>query len=233
MDVVRNGFEAGAACTDPKEESCLMKKKLVLALLMATLLAGGAFAQEKFFSAGGGLLLVPSFGKITVPYMGGDMSIKTSRFGIGVNAFFDAKYAELNVGLLFGRQKQEVSGYSSSEVDLSEITLGLIGKYPFSIGEKFVIFPFAGLDVNFNLAAKSDGEDVTLGDYSRAEYFTSLSILFGVGFDFSITQSIYLRAEAGYGIVFNSKYMQDMVDDYDAKITQGKVPIKIAVGFRF
>jgi len=210
-----------------------MKKKVVLVLLMATLLAGGAFAQEKFFSAGAGLLLVPSFGeiKMTQPYVG-DISVKTSRFGIGFNAFFDAKYAELNVGLLFGRQKTEIFGFSN-EIDLSEITLGLIGKYPFSISDKFVIFPFAGLDVNFNLAAKQDGKDVDLEGYTRVEAYTSLSILFGVGFDFSITEAIYLRAEAGYGIVLNSKAYQDIADASDAKIIQGKVPIKLAVGFRF
>jgi len=226
-----------------------MNKKVVLVLLLAALIAGGAFAQEKFLSAGGGLVLVPSFGEVKYEMSYFGMSFnetsKLSRFGIGVNAFFDVKYAELNIGLLFGRQKETSSGHTS-EMDLSEITLGLIGKYPINITDRIVLFPFAGLDVNFNLEDKDveTGEDEDLGkdangnNYTRADVYTSLSLLFGVGFDFGFTESVYLRTEVGYGIVFNSEYYNDAIKkmkDAGGKltITQGKIPIKIAVGFRF
>jgi len=204
-----------------------MKKKVVLVLLMATLLAGGVFAQEKFFSAGAGISLTPTFGSWEM--LG--TTIDKSGFDFGINAFFDAKYAELNVGILFGIQKLDIPG-SSREMNTATLTLGLIGKYPFSIGDKFVIFPFVGLDYSINLSAKQDGDDVYDDASDRAEYFNNLSLLLGVGFDYNLTEAIYLRLKAGYGIVFNTKTEQDL-DDIGVTVFNGKIPISLAVGFRF
>jgi len=210
-----------------------MEKKLVLVLLMVTLLAGGVFAQDKFLSAGFGLLAVPGFSELKAK--GGD-STKGSSFDIGANLFFDVKFVEFNVGLLFGDQKSEGKKAGST----TNLTLGLLGKFPIGLGEAVTFFPFVGIDYNLLLAAKdADGKDVKFeGDIKKSDY-SALSLLFGIGFDFNLTDALYLRFEGGYGIVFPSKLENDiikMLKDMGAKdvtLTKGEIPIKLALGFRF
>jgi len=217
-----------------------MEKKLILVLLMVTLLAGGVFAQG--MSVGFGLLAVPSFDEYKYD-VSGMSPIKHSRFGIGANAFFDATFVEINVGLLFGNYKSDQSGDEGQ--DLTEITLGLVGKYPVSVSNDIVFFPFVGIDYNINLEAKDVksgkkreddqfGKDKNGNDYTRADVLSNLSILLGIGLDLGLTDAMYLRAEAGYGIVLNNKSQKDQLDNNSKlTITQGKIPIKVALGFNF
>ena len=201
-----------------------MKKKLVLAFLMATLFAGGAFAQFSL-SAGGGALLVPSFSRTKA----GSVSDTISNFDFGVNGFFDATYAELNVGLLFGKMDM-----GSVKLNTMTLTFGLLGKFPFSVSDNLVIFPFAGIDYNVGLSAKSgDVKLPNMGDFMNA-----LSVVFGGGVDFSITESLYIRGEVGFGITFNTRAQKTAKDvaaltNTDYSTFNGKIPIKIAVGYRF
>jgi hypothetical protein len=204
-----------------------MGKKLVLALLMAALLAGGAFAQNFRLSAGGGISIIPSFGETIYDGKAQDGS-KTTGFDLGINAFFDATYAEINIGLLLGNQKwseDDDKGFYTAT-----LLLGVVGKYPFSLSDKFMLFPFLGIDYSINLAANRDGGVIEDSDY----WFNALSILFGVGADFSLTNALYLRGELGYGIILNTKAEADTVNDDDKyAFFKGKIPIKIAVGYRF
>lgn len=207
-----------------------MEKKLVLVLLMVTLLAGGVFAQN--LSAGGGLLIVPGFAEYK--YDGGDPQ-KTNLFGFGVNGFLDITYVEVNLGLLFTTAKNPDNSDYKGALS-TDITIGVVGKYPIAVGDKAKIFPFVGLDYNINLEEKdieSGDKRDEFGDYTRADVLSNLRILLGIGFDYDISDSLYFRAEAGYGIVLNNKYQSDLVKDFDAKITQGIIPFKLAVGFRF
>jgi len=208
-----------------------MQKKIVLALLMTALLAGGVFAQG-FLSAGGGLAISPSFS--TGKYDGKELDDASVGFDAGLNLFFDAKYVEVNLGLLFGNTKSAKDA-GGKGIDTTTLTLGLVGKYPFEFGTKFALFPFLGIDYSINLGAKSDGEEIKdEGDFKKADYFNALSILLGIGFDFGLTDSIYLRLEAGYGIVLNTKVQADLVSkDSKYVFSNGKIPAKLAIGFRF
>jgi hypothetical protein len=64
------------------------------------------------------------------------------------------------------------------------------------------------------------------------DYFNALSLLLGVGLDYNITSALYLRGELGFGLTFNSKTEDDMKDIIDSNF-KGKIPIKLAVGYRF
>ena len=209
-----------------------MDKKLVLALLMATLLADGVFAQKFSLSAGGGISFAPSFSETIYDGKTQDGS-KTTGFDFGINVFFDATYAEVNLGLLVGNQKwaeDDNKGFNTTT-----LLLGVVGKYPISLSDKFVLFPFLGIDYSINLGARYDGAEIEDSDYfKKADQFNALSILLGVGADFSLTNALYIRAEAGYGIVLNTKAEADAVSD-DSKFAffKGKIPIKLAVGCRF
>jgi outer membrane protein W len=206
-----------------------MKKKLVLALLMATLLAGGGFAQEGVLSAGGGVSLVPSFGEMK--YKGGLGSAKTSGFGFAINVFLDAKYAEMDLGILFDSFKYDAPG--SSNIDTTDLIITFVGKYPFSLSDQLALFPFAGIDFKINLAAKSGGNEIKdEGDFKKADYFNALSTILGVGLDYSMTDAMYIRTEIGYGIILNTKDEDKRKNSFDSNI-KGKIPIKVAVGYRF
>ena len=226
-----------------------MKKKIVLSLLMAALFAGGVFAQESFLSVGGGVTVSPSFTDAAA-VVSGENKDPLSSLDFGVNAFIDVTYVELNVGLLFGNRKLNEIGtmVKDKDVTLTTLTFGLLGKFPLSIiKNRFVIFPFIGADYSMNLLAMQDGKKIDFksefsSDKTAADYFNNLSILVGVGVDLGLTDALYIRAEAGYGIVLNTKVQDEMLDvakkqsGDDLKktfISNGKIPIKLAVGFRF
>jgi opacity protein-like surface antigen len=212
-----------------------MQKKIVLALLMTALLAGGVFAQSNL-SVGGGIILGPTFGetKVDIPIYG--RTTKDSGFDFGINAFFDAKFVEVNLGLLFNSTKQEDDDKS---MDSTYLTLGVLGKYPFSLSDKVALFPFVGLDLALGLGAKYNGEELPFdADHTMADYMNRLQLAFGVGLDFNLTEALFLRGEVGYAIVFNSKDEADYIKEYkdhniDVTITRGRLPLKIAVGYRF
>jgi len=204
----------------------LVDKKLVLALLMATLLAGGAVAQNFRLSAGGGVIIGPSFAE----WKSGDSSTKYSGFDFGINAFFDAAYAEVNLGLLFNTSKSDIDGAENE--DSAYLTLGVLGKYPFSLSDKLALFPFIGIEYAIGLGSKYGGKEQEFDDPSMADYMNCLSLSFGAGVDFSLTNSLYLRGELGYAIVFNTK-VENGYADLDVTISKGRIPIKLAAGYRF
>jgi hypothetical protein len=224
-----------------------MKKKIVLALLMAALLAGGVSAQDKFFSVGGGITVAPSFStaKDTVE---GDTDLIRS-FDFGVNVFVDVKYVELNVGLLFGSMKlSDISdsiknGDNTGDATITTLTFGLLAKLPLSIiKNRFVIFPFIGADYSLRLSTIQDGTPIEFtGEMEADDYFNNLSILAGLGIDVGLIDAMYIRAEVGYGLVINSDtrnkatslFDGDFGDNFKALFSNGKFPIKLAVGFRF
>jgi hypothetical protein len=205
-----------------------MEKKLIVVLFMITLLTGGVFAQEKLLSVGVGVLAVPSFSEYKYEAPGFSDTMKMNRFGMGVNVFFDITYVEINMGLLFGEYKSDMSG----DRYFTEIVFGLVGKYPIHIGKKIVFFPFVGIDYNYNLLSEMGGFE------AQDDSYDNLSILLGIGFDFGLTDTMYIRTEAGYGFMLNNQVQNDMIDSATAvggkcSITQGKIPIKVALGFRF
>jgi len=139
------------------------------------------------------------------------------------------------LGLLFNSTKVEDSDKST---DSTYLTLGVLGKYPFSLSDKLALFPFVGLDLALGLGMKYDGKDADFDDPSMADYMNRLQLAFGVGLDFNLTEALFLRGEVGYAIVFNSKDEADRIKeakDYgvDVTYTRGRLPIKIAVGYRF
>ncbi|MDR2807663.1 MAG: porin family protein [Spirochaetaceae bacterium] len=200
-------------------------KKLVMLLCMAVCSAT-LFAQTGLFSVGGGAILVPSFQTLK-PAGGGDDQ-KSSGFGGGLNLFFDATYAEVNINLLFANEKGEDD---DKGLDTTNLVLGVVGKYPFALGEKLSVFPFIGIDYRIALGASYDGTKVEDSDVI-ADSFNALSVLFGAGVDYNITGSLYVRGELGFGITFNTKSEDDIKDSIDSNF-KGKIPIKIAVGYRF
>jgi hypothetical protein len=198
-------------------------KKIIVMFLCMTVCGAALFAQEGLFSAGGGPVLQPGFQ--TMKIKGRSEEQKSSSFGGGINVFFDATYAEANLSLLLGSTKVEDADKGT---DTTDLIIGILVKYPFSLTESLALFPFAGVDYRLNLGASYDGTKIE----DAGDGINALSLLFGVGADYNITSALYFRCELGFGLTFNSKNEDDRKAFIDSNF-KGKIPIKLAVGYRF
>jgi hypothetical protein len=222
-----------------------MKKRIFLGLVFAAVAAGGVFALPEFrLSAGAGGYFTSDFGGGFEASMGGKtMSSKTPYAGGGGFAFFDATYAELSLGFWGGggTVKSEMGGLSSeSDMSYMGLDIGLLGKYPFTINEKLLVFPLLGITYRVMLSAKDeDGDQYKNSDGDDAPGdFSALWFRLGAGLDFSFTDHVYLRGGLLYGLRLANTVENDRVDlmpsAADPKTLLGHgLEVKIAVGYRF
>jgi opacity protein-like surface antigen len=204
-------------------------KKLVLVLLMAALAAGTMFAQDMSF--GVGLKGDSSTYKITASGYAGAVTQKSSRYG--ANVFLDITYIEINADLLFGQDPMFEMVYETNNTDL---VLGVVGKFPITLGDKIVLFPYAGIDYNINLAAKIGGIEVSGDD--KDDYYNRLAFIFGVGADLHFSDSMFLRGELGFGFLLPNQGDKDLIDSLAeaggarGKLEHTKVPFKVCIGWK-
>jgi hypothetical protein len=225
-------------------------KKGFLVFLLAVIIAGGAFAVPDFkLSAGvGGYFSSQFSGGFT--YSGGGSTMTTDVFfpltGFGGIAFFDATYAELSLG--FGGGEGYIN-MDSTELSYTVTTLniGLLFKYPFELSPKFTLFPMLGIDYRILLSMEFDPDNSTDGipkdplkDTAEDGDFNALSLKIGVGADFSLTDTIYLRFSTVFGYQLPTKFENDMLDKAPPSVASAEtVPglnwdmVRLAVGFRF
>ena len=222
-------------------------KKSVIALVLAVLVTGEAFADFSLSAGGGGYFTSAFGGGYEMSYMGMPLGIELPFMGSGIFAFIDATYVEASAGFFFGAIEVKGTGaaigaINSVKIDFTSLTLGLLGKFPFRTGEKTALFPAVGIEYNAVLDAKLQDLSVLFdaGDLSH------LWIKFGGGLDFSLTDRLYLRGTALYGIRFESKMEKDLVDlikfslayegvsgiSVDTVLSHG-IQLKFALGYKF
>jgi opacity protein-like surface antigen len=209
-----------------------MAKKLISVAVLVAIVTAGAFAAPEFkLSAGayGDFMLLSSI------MSGGGFTQTTTTTAGGFGAFFDATYAELGFGMDFGNSKSDVSGDKGT--DSTYLSISLLGKYPFAITDKIALFPMVGFDWNVFLSGTEKNFDTEI---KRADLpsgyeddYDSFLIDLGIGADFALTDALYLRASALYGIKLNSKWEQEMIDDFDVTIFSSGPTLKVGVGYKF
>jgi hypothetical protein len=221
-----------------------MARKSLVILFIAAFAAVGSFAQENFsLSAGAGGLIGGDFGggieagsnyKMEMPYFGG-----------GGFLFFDATYAELSFGILAGGGTVKTTfGGNSTDTDttVTNLNIGILGKYPVAINENLYVFPLLGIDYQITLSRKdSDGNEYKNpdGDESPGD-FSALWFKLGCGLDYDITSNVYARFEALYGLRLANKMELDAKDSL-SKLTDDDVTtrlghglnVKLAIGYKF
>jgi len=227
-------------------------KKVVLVLALAVFIAGGAFAQLSFSAGVGG-----SFGAYFTNYLWTsdakdwfklldlDEDIyDSSTIGGSVYAFFDATFVEINIGMFFGNTKSvnEDQKKDDKGFDLTQLSIGLLGKFPISVSSGITIFPMIGIDLLLTLDAQYDGEKIE-NDKDKgilyADYFDQFFIKFGIGADIALAGSLYLRPSFLYGIRFNTEGEKDRIDNFNTgtKMVDGIVghglQFRLALGFKF
>jgi len=214
-----------------------MAKKGLLVLILAVIVAGGAFAQN---SAGGGLVYTGDWtSKMSAKVGGKNYDIKYPWDGIGFYGFFNMKYLELSSGVHYTVIESKVSdpviNQFKGDVELAFLSLCVLGKYPFSLGEKIVIFPAAGLD----LYICYNSDDGYVNSTIKNSDFTHLWFRFGGGIDFNLTEKLYLRGTVLFGIRTQMEYEDDFKDyvkksGINPDVTPGfGAAVRVAIGVKF
>jgi hypothetical protein len=209
-----------------------MTKKCLWVLLLLGMITVGISAQSGFkFSLGAGGYFTNDFGgglenksagtKTEIPHIGG-----------GVLAFFDATYVKLSVGMLATNLDD---GVTLTERAMYGIDIGLFGKFPFYLGERFIFFPLLGIDYRMALSAADINGEPTENNHRVPGDFSAFWLKAGVGLDFSFNDFFYIRGEALYGVRLANAYETKRVNLPPA----GSVPrlghgatVNIALGYR-
>jgi len=233
-------------------------------------------AADFSFSAGAGAAIGGLFTRYTLTADGAidgepvsvnaDQSM--SQFNFGGFLFADTTWAEFSIGIQGGHNNYEETMVaaspsidditSTSKGDGSEtmLTLALLGKYPFTLSERFKVFPLLGLEYQIALMQERQpegrnrynrtdpirGETDANGDTYKLSIWNSLFVVIGGGADYDLTPHIFLRGELLYGFRLQTFYEADALEKAkkgvnapDPKLgglTSGPT-LKIAAGWRF
>jgi len=192
------------------------------------------------FSVGGGALFLSDFGggvdfSVPIPAVAPppyntwttDITMKTPYYAGGAYGFFDTTYAEMSIayfagasqcsaeGAYLGEALQADNQFSRDRTIVSAISFELLAKYPFEVSSKLSVFPLVGVEYRLALWLKEDSgaSDPNLsGIYSgKAVDFSALWSHIGVGFDYQINKSFFMRAEILYGIRIPNKAEDEIV----------------------
>ena len=140
--------------------------------------------------------------KGTISYSGShDWSL--TRYGGYAFIFFGlSRFFELNLGYIQKfPQEMQIEGSSVNVADIvntDALQLGLYGKFPITLGSKFVIFPTLGADFEYTIGLIGDNSD---------DWWHDLWLRGGVGMDFFLGEKLFLRTHllGGYAIPFGGK----------------------------
>ena len=183
-----------------------MAKKLLLVSALAALVAGGAFAEVKL-SAGAGYLNTGTYaGAMTEKGSAHTTTYTYAGQSQGGSFFFDATYAELSLGLMYGwggfnsrttwKDKRPDSVAGAVSKNLLSLDIGLLGKYPLPLGN-ITVSPLLGVGYNLALHAKpKGGEKIKWGKENTPDGvgdYGVFRIQLGAGADFDVTDRIFVR----------------------------------------
>ena len=228
-------------------------KRTILIVVLLVLAAAGAFGQAISISIGGGALFDWSFNNgvstsITVPGVDTyELYAGTRNMSFGGFVFVDATYVEVNISFAYGlltgvldvpKDLEFIFGKSDTVDAGNMLQLGFsaLFKYPLDFG-KVTFFPLLGASYNMVLSQKDkDGNDFDSSGLKARKYLSQFGLLGGVGFDFTLSGTLFLRIETLCHVRFPSKFISDAVDAAgdDVYATLGISPqVKIGVGYRF
>ena len=217
-----------------------MKKFVIFALL--ALAATGAFAQGFSVSLGGGGLFDWSLNNGVKEDLGGGDTLHGGEqvLNFGGYVFLDLTYFELDVGFAYGSRtvyaKTNFGGikFSSSTNGGSylQLVFSWLGKYPIKMGS-VTFFPLLGGNFNMVLTWLYNGATVP-GEHIKK--LSHLGLLGGVGLDFDINGSLFIRVEALFHLAYPMAIYVDYAntDPDNISPTFGMGPrINVAIGYKF
>jgi hypothetical protein len=241
-------------------------KKVFFFLFLYFPLSNGLFAADFSLSAGGGGLLGYTFTRYTLEGGKVESTQSMDRLDYAGFLFFDATYLEFSVMVKSGSSTYQENMIHTSEALTNskgtgnETSLGLmlLGKYPFTVNEKFSWFPVFGLEYQIAMIQRRKPEGDLVYDRSKGELpadrdkneeayplsaWNSFWIDIGAGVDYSIAGPLYLRGELLFGFRLPTEYelgalevvKNPPMNAKDPKLggLTGSPALKIGIGYRF
>ena len=214
-------------------------KKIISTLIICAIVTTTLFAFD--FSIGVGQIFEQSFrngtwveGSITYPDPEGEKTIAVKMYdgfrksSNGLNVFFDTKYAVLDISyarayvsgvwegapLVLGALPTEDGTVLAGKMD--HLSFSLLGKYPMDMGA-FTVFPLLGMNYNYVLTFDDIWGNEYLKDVPDHETadLSQLGILGGLGADYNLSDSWFLRGQALFNLRFPSKMANDAADQVE------------------
>jgi hypothetical protein len=229
----------------------MMKKSMLSVLMVFGLTISAIYAADFKVSIGIGGDFGPVFTSfntnIPEPYKREiEQALKNTDITRGGFCFFlDLTYFEINLGGKFYNITMKQDGPDLKETQ-SYFNIGIMGKYPFELNDRFSLFPLLGFDfqilTKFKDAMAGYSVEVKrseLSDYDVDKtYFDRTVFNLGLGLDFLITKEIFLRGIFVYGINFHTKQQKDAIDEikdmgYNISVLNHGPSIKLALGYKF
>jgi opacity protein-like surface antigen len=216
-----------------------MKKKFITLVFFA-LIASSVFAQVGI-SAGAGMLFDANRNN---GYQMGNTYVEIGNRSIGGFVFFDATYVQADINFSYGMLRdggRRSNGDADITGNVMHLGFSIFGKYPITFDSRRsedrdnrrgesrnmrAFFPMLGVSYNMVLSQSLEGESADgAGDGHQ------FGILPGIGFDFGLSDNLFLRAEALAHIRFPSTAMRD-APGVSNSIGVGP-RIKVGMGYRF
>jgi hypothetical protein len=247
-----------------------MKKRIGIIFLVFAVTAT-AFGADFSISAGAGGILGGVFtrytltadGKVDGAQIKVDATQEMNQFNYGFFAFFDATYGVLRVfyqnGVNNFTETTDIPPLPGTEDSgkgwESVLGFSLLGKYPFPLNERLIVFPLLGMEYQISLIQKrtqadgwvynrNDGlrEKDKDGNAYKLMDWNSWWVNIGGGVDYVFTDNLFARCELLYNFrlmtpyeVKNLDMMKALAGDPNPKLsglTSGP-SLKIAAGWRF
>jgi len=165
-----------------------MRKITILGLFLF-ILGSTIFAYDIAVGAGGvyGLNREEWFWKANPPDFPYSSNTNYKRTQYGGFAFFGNRFTEFNFSLRISNNDWEVNRSDGEKLPSADDTtlafsVGAYFKFPFTLGNRFVLFPTIGVD------------------FDIPEEVLFLWIRGGMGVDFFLTQRFFLRVQGLYGL---------------------------------
>jgi opacity protein-like surface antigen len=161
--------------------------------------------------------------------------------------FLDLKYVEANIGFGIGKvgdfhSENPLDGNTNFPARTLSLRGGVFLKLPFTLSNRFTLYPLAGAEYELFLAAfKDDDRDAKFPtgpskqDTDPLEALSAVSFKAGVGLDTILTDHLFLRTELLYGLRLPNKfeqYQDDLYTNVNSKLFHGG-DFKLAIGYRF
>lgn len=208
-----------------------MKKGCLVPLLL--LLASSVF--EAGTSLGLEVSYLPGVLENQTASQGGvDYIIDYSFSSFAVRGFADFTYVVLSAGYrsaVSDLKAEGSGGFTGTATDtfsMSQVEIRLLGKYPIRAGS-LVFAPMAGAEYTICLAGKDAG---TAFDSTLKKEYNDLSLLGGLGMEFTVSPNMYIRPSLMLGYSLTSKRNSDYYAGFSYVSSSGfEWEIAVAIGY--
>lgn len=181
--------------------------KKIVAVLASLVVAASIFAVDAKLGVGGGGSMIKGTSTLTTEVLGISSETSIDNFVGGFNAFVDANYLVLEVGV------ENMFSYVGSigAAEATSVSVGVLGKYPIKLG-LVTLFPLIGGEMVMPIYTEEWDSGEPIHEELKAKFVTNQIFLeAGLGADINIG-SFFIRPSV--------LYAHKLENDFDKFLTQ-------------